>query len=166
MRWSPSTVLPTPLHTIKLIPISVLNRVHTMLTLLTPMAQRPLLGVIMMPLPLTNWWDRSLLVSLSHTHTHTLSLSLSLSLTLSLSLSARLEQALRRWTHEKETSSLETEKYIKMRTTSASLVEQLDRASAEVDRLSDRLGQYDNLPLPVSTHVSMNILFVFYLNLY
>ena len=91
----------------------------------------------------------------------TLSLSLCHTLSLTLSLSARLEQALRRWTHEKETSSLETEKYIKMRTTSASLVEQLDRALAEVDRLSDRLGQYDNLPMPVSTRGSTNILFCF-----
>ena len=62
---------------------------------------------------------------------------------------ARLEQALRRWKQEKESSHLETEKYIKMRTTSATLVEQLDRASSEVIRLADRLGQYDNLPLPV-----------------
>jgi serine/threonine protein kinase len=64
-------------------------------------------------------------------------------------LEARLEQALRRWKLEKEASSLETEKYIKMRSTSASLVEQLDSANNEVNLLNARLGQYDNLPLPV-----------------
>jgi hypothetical protein len=64
-------------------------------------------------------------------------------------LEARLEQALRRWKLEKEASTLETEKYIKMRSTSASLVEQLDRANNELELLNTRLSQYDNLPLPV-----------------
>ena len=63
-------------------------------------------------------------------------------------LEARLEQALHRWRLEKETGTQETEKYIKMRSTCATLVEQLDHATIECQQFSARLGQYDNLPLP------------------
>ena len=47
-------------------------------------------------------------------------------------LEARLEQALSRWKLEKEAGAAETEKYIKMRSTSATLVEQLTHATTEV----------------------------------
>ena len=57
-------------------------------------------------------------------------------------LEARLEQALHRWKLEKETSTQETEKYIKMRSTCATLVEQLNQSSTDAAQLADRLGEY------------------------
>ena len=56
-------------------------------------------------------------------------------------LEARLEQALHRWKLEKETSTQETEKYIKMRSTCATLVEQLNQSATDAAQLADRLGE-------------------------
>ena len=69
-----------------------------------------------------------------------LCLSPSLQVEQNRELEARLEQALHRWKLEKETSTQETEKYIKMRSTCATLVEQLNQSSTDAAQLADRLG--------------------------
>ena len=76
-------------------------------------------------------------------------------------LEARLEQALHRWKLEKETSTQETEKYIKMRSTCATLVEQLNQSATDAAQLADRLGECASVRLMPTLRI-LSVLLICY----
>ena len=76
------------------------------------------------------------------------SLQLALQMENGQELEARLEQTLMRWKMEKDKVNSESARCAKLRAMNAELIEKNAKQAFEIEKMSDRLGKYDHLPMP------------------